>query len=209
MILDQTSQTLTNLEIIYSRRLRNFSNYLSNLSEIEIATLGPKGTSSEATGIYLVSLIDNKNTKCCVYPSYEQAMESVISGKSDLLLIANAYNKIDQIYMCPKLKLLTAFEYQTPYYGLAKRIGYKLPEQDTLKIATHHAPLSLIPYFIDNDKINYEVTLVESTSKAALSTQQGDFDLCVTNANSVQMYALEFISKTRPIVMLWSVFGRA
>ncbi|HEY9801024.1 MAG TPA: hypothetical protein V6D25_11750 [Leptolyngbyaceae cyanobacterium] len=209
MILYQTSRKLKNLEIIYSKQIKNFSNYLSSLSKIEIATLGPKGTSSEATGIYLVSLINNMNTRCCVYPSYEKAMESVISGKSDLLLIANAYNKIDQVYMCPKLKLLTAFEYQTPYYGLAKKIGYKLPDQGTLKIATHHAPQSLIPHFIDNKKIDYEVIFVESTSAAALSTQQGNFDLCVTNENSVQMYGLEFISRTLPIIMLWSVFGRA
>jgi prephenate decarboxylase len=209
MIVHEVNKSLKELEIIYAKQLKVFFNYLNTLSKIEIATLGPRGTSSEATGIYLLSLINKENTECCVYPSYEGAMESVISGKADLLLMANAYYKIDQVYMCPKLKLLTAFEYQTPYYGLAKKIGYQLPEKRSLKLATHHAPLSLLSQFIDNEKINYEVTLVESTSTAALSTQQGDFDLCITNLNSVQAYGLEFISKTLPIVMLWSVFGRA
>ncbi len=111
--------------------------------------------------------------------------------------------------MCPDLKLLASFEYPTPYYGLAKKINYQLPKDRHLKIATHHAPLSLVSLFLNNDAVNYEVTLVESTSKAAIVTHQGDFDLCITNSNSVKTYGLEFISETRPIFMVWSVFGQS
>jgi bacilysin biosynthesis protein BacA len=192
----------------FSKQLEAFLNYLKALPRIHIATLGPQGTSSEATGVYLLSLLNRKDALCSVYPSYEAAMEGVRLGTSDLLLIANAYSKIDKVYMCSELNLLLAFEHQTPVYGLAKKISYQLPENRPLKIATHHAPSSLIPQFINGSELDYEVILVESTSKAALITQQEDTDMCVTNSNSVQAYGLEFISATRPIRMMWSVFGR-
>lgn len=208
MITHEVSKCLKELDKNFTKQLKRFSAYLNTLPKIDIATLGPQGTSSEATGGYLLSLINRENAKCSLYSSYENAMESVLSGRSNLLLMANAYCKIDKVYMCPNLKLLTSFEYPTPCYGLAKKIDYQLPKDRHFKIATHHAPLSLISQFMGNDAANYEVTLVESTSKAALVTQQGDFDLCITNSNSVQAYDLEFISETRPIFMVWSVFGR-
>lgn len=209
MIIHRVDASLEELEKNYIKQLEQFLNYLNALQKIDIATLGPSGTSSEATGAYLLSLINRESAQCSVYPSYENAMKSVISGRADLLLMANAYCKIDAVYMCPKLKLLTSFEYPTPCYGLAKKTGYQLPKERPLKIATHHAPLSLIPQFMDNDAVNYEVTLVESTSRAAIVTQQENFDMCITNSNSVQAYNLEFISETRQIFMVWSVFGRS
>jgi prephenate decarboxylase len=209
MIINRVNTSLKELCKNYFEQLEQFLNYLNALEKIEVATLGPSGTSSEATGFYLLSLINRESAQCSLYPSYENAMESVISQKADLLLVANAYGKIDVVYMCPKLRLLTSFEYPTPCYGLAKKTGYQLPKERPLKIATHHAPLSLISQFMDNNAVSYEVTLVESTSRAAIATQEGNFDMCITNSNSVHAYDLEFISETRQIFMVWSVFGRS
>jgi len=201
------SVSLRELKENFTKQVTVFSDYINSLSKIDIATLGPKGTSSEATGAYLLSLINREDATCSVYPSYETAMESVTSGKSNLLLMANAYCKIDKAYMCSKLNLLLAFEYQTPVYGLAKKNDHQLLKERTLKIATHHAPSSLIPWFLNGFTSDYKVVLVESTSQAAIMTQQGVYDMCVTNSNAVQAYDLEFMSPTRPIRMVWSVFG--
>ena len=83
----EVSKSLRTLEENFTKQLERFYNYLNSLQKIDIATLGPQGTSSEATGAYLLSLINKESASCSIYPSYERAMNSVLSGISDLLLI--------------------------------------------------------------------------------------------------------------------------
>jgi hypothetical protein len=185
-----------------------FVSSLLFLEEPNIATLGPSGTSSEASTKYLLSLLNVEDGKYSLYSSYEEAYESLISGVSNLLLVANAYKDIDKFYMSKDIQFLFPYVFETPLYGVAKRPFEELDRSRTLIVATHHAPSSLLPWFLTHLNIEYKVLLVNSTSEAAVKLQKGEVDLCLTTENAAQKYNVSFISPTRTILMLWSVFGK-
>ncbi|NJN09420.1 MAG: hypothetical protein HC815_16080 [Richelia sp. RM1_1_1] len=49
--------------------------------------------------------------------------------------------------------------------------------------------------------------MVNSTSEAATMAKNKQVDICVTNATSAEKYNVKFISRMRPILMQWSLFG--
>ncbi len=193
--------------IEYFDRSKKIVERLENSSNIHIATLGPKGTSSEAAACYLLKTLKKTPTSYLLFSSYEEACDNLSIGPANLLLVANAYKAIDKIYMNANLKLLLSFMWETPLYGLAKKKESQLVDDRPLKIATHHAPSSLIPWFSDKVVKSYKIVEVNSTSEAAIQVIKGDSDLCLTNMNAVDRYGLEFMSRLRPICMLWSVFA--
>lgn len=190
----------------YFESLKKVVEYLETLENIYIATLGPTGTSSEAAACYFLKALRKPPKNYLLFPSYEEASNNLFVGTANLLLVANAYRGIDKIYMNLNFELLLSFILETPVYGLAKKKGIQLSSSRPLKIATHHAPSSLIPWFISETGKNYQVIEANSTSDAAKRVIQGEVDLCLTNINAVKQYSLEFISRVRTICMLWSVF---
>ena len=175
--------------------------------QAQIATLGPSGTSSEASAKYLLSSLKDQHGKYSLFPSYEDAYESLVSGASNVLLVANAYKGIDKFYMSKDIQFLFPFIFETPLYGVAKKPYEELTRERPLIVATHHAPSCLLPWFLADFDRKYEVLFVNSTSEAAVKLQKGEVDLCLTTANAAEKYNAEFISPTRTILMLWSVFG--
>lgn len=180
---------------------------LNFLEKPKISTLGPSGTSSEASAKFLLSTLEEDNGEYSLFPSYEEAFENLLSGESNILLVANAYRGIDKFYMSKDIQLLFPFVFETPLYGVAKRPFENLDLGRPLVIATHHAPSSLLPWFLAGLDIEYEVLLVNSTSEAATKLQNKEVDLCITTAIAAKKYNAEFISPTRTILMLWSVFS--
>ena len=177
------------------------------LEPLKIATLGPAGTSSEASAQYLLSMLGEEGTYS-LFSSYEKSYENLIPGTSNMLLVANAYQGIDKFYMSGEMEFLFPFIYETPLYGIAKRKREELVLDRPLIIATHHAPSSLIPWFLSGHDLEYETIFVRSTSEAANKLKNGEVDLCITTEIAAQKNNVEFISPTRTIVMLWSVFGK-
>jgi hypothetical protein len=191
------------------QQLEVLDRYLSALAYVNVATLGPAGTSSEiAAGHFISSFCPNKEAKYSLYNTYEQAFESVCARKDNVLIVANAYQHIDKLYMSLEINLLYSFIYDTPLYGLAKSRQNEIPTTRPVRIGTHHAPAHLIPWFLFGlDIMDYEIVPACSTSHAAIAARDGEIDICVTNMTSVERYGLHMISRTRPIRMLWSVFG--
>lgn len=193
----------------WHRQFFLFQKYLNDLLFVDVATLGPPGTSSEQVAHYLLASVNRSSTgKCTLCSSYEEACERVTTCKSDLLLVANAYAGIDRFYMASQTSLLFQFVRDTPPYGVAALPGQPLPER-RLVLATHPAPSSLVPWFLRGMALNVELAFVSSTSEAALAVKRGEADLCVTTFCATEQYGLHFISPTRSICMLWSVFGRS
>lgn len=189
-----------------------FVGSVDKLSQIRVATLGPEGTSSEAAALYLLNSLgllpweQRKNQEYLLFPSYEEAFEQVVTGNAEMLLVANAYKGIDKFYMSSMVRLSLPFIFETPLYGIAKRPDNELPIDRPVTIATHHAPSSLIPWFLSGHDLKYEIVAANSTSDAAIKVVHGETDLCVTTLPSTCRYGVEFISPLRPIRMLWSVF---
>lgn len=170
-----------------------------------IATLGPAGTSSEMAGRDLARMLGTGSDNAVILcSSYEQARATVLEGRANRLLVANAYHGISEFYMDLCLTLERAFVFDTPLYGLASRRRSPLPLQCT--IATHPAPHALIKQLIPPGYGISSVDQVLSTSAAAAQVANGGADLALTTEPAARRYGLRFISPTRPIRMLWSVF---
>ncbi|MDQ0794221.1 prephenate dehydratase domain-containing protein [Streptomyces sp. B1I3] len=175
----------------------------------KVATLGPAGTSSELAAQHLIKRLPGVAVKETpeLFHSYEMASRAVIQGTADLLVVANAYANVSEFYMDTTLSLVGAYHYQTPQYGIAVPTGTTLT--GPVRIASHPAPTPLIEQLLPKELSVKEVVLADSTSAAALAARSGRVDAALTTQPSAERYGLTFISGTRPIDMLWSVFSLA
>lgn len=185
---------------------------------IGIATLGPAGTSSEQSAGYLADYLrvgwrgaPAPLPSVSLHPRYEDAAEAVLSGRSDLLLVANAYHAASTFYMSPRLRFAGAFLFDTPLYGIAtpdgRLPGGRFPAAE-FRIATHPAPIPLIDQVLGGTGVDaWTVVLADSTSAAALAVTRGEVDAALTTAPAAALHGLVFATRARPIRMLWSVFS--
>lgn len=181
------------------------------ISKFTIATLGPKGTSSEfvANDLMLRLGINDKNT--FIFDTYEEAFESVKKKKNNLFLVANAYNNIHNFYMADDISLIGSFIKKTPLYGIASKNFEKndfLMDND-IKIVSHHAPKSMIETIKKEFNLNIDVIDCLSTSEATHFVSSGTFKYCLTNEEAQKKYDLKFIIPIKQITMVWSLFGES
>jgi prephenate dehydratase len=175
-----------------------------------IATLGPAGTSSEQAAVHLRALLDPDGdpteapADIQLYDSYEEAGKALATGEAGRLVVANAYAGINTFYMDPALDLAGAFVFDTPHYGIAQARGHQVPARP--RIATHPAPAALVMELLPTPYTAKELVLTMSTSAAARAARDLETDLALTTEPAAALHELEFISRTRPIRMLWSVF---
>lgn len=173
-----------------------------------IATLGPPGTSSEAAGRYLARVLDETGSvPVALFGTYEDAAAAVLSGSAGRLLVANAYHAVSAFYMNPQLALEQAFVFDTAQYGLAVRPDDALPLN--VRAVTHPAPYDLIGQLVPAGYRVDTIEMVTSTSEAAVQVRAGKAHVALTTSTAASLYGLEFISPTRYIRMLWSVFVRS
>lgn len=172
-----------------------------------VGTLGPTGTSSETAATLLWRQLCDlpSEPQITLYETYEQAGEALLAGDVSHFVVANAYRGVNEFYMDARLALAGVFIMDTPLYGLAKsRRRETVPAAPS--IATHPAPVPLITQLLPARFRQGQVLIMSSTSAAAMAASGGRTDLALTTETSVATYDLEFISRTRPIRMVWSVF---
>ncbi|WP_333783556.1 prephenate dehydratase domain-containing protein [Xenorhabdus littoralis] len=183
-----------------------------------MATLGPEGTSSQSAAKHLSNLI-GMPLDILLFDTFELAFEHVENNESCIFLVANAYQRVDNFYMNENTLLLGSFFYSPPTYYLGCNnllaLEKKIAEQQTIKIATHHAPLSRLKGLIESteDKIlgisdaHLEIEVTSSTSNGARLVANGDVDCCLANADAIKHYGLTAISQPLHIEMTWVVFS--
>lgn len=180
---------------------------LSCAVNFPVHTLGPAGTSSEYASQFFHHWMEANYAKSqnTIYlnDSYELARNNV-KDKQGLLIVANAYPKINDFYMDTRLKLLASFLYDTPLYGLVT--NKPLPLRP-LYIASHPAPVPLIEELLPSGLQIAKIVEMPSTSAAARAVAEGEVDMALTTEIAARLHGLSFISRTRPIHMLWSVFA--
>ena len=172
-----------------------------------IVTLGPPGTSSEAAARYLDRRLTAEHgchSTTALYDAYEDAAAALCAGDGSMLLVANAYAGINEFYMDTRLSLAGAFVFDTPRYGLATLAGTKVEGQ--VRVASHPAPIPLIEQLIHPGLRVTEVVRVNSTSAAAAAVAKRSVDLALTTEPAAKEHGLSFVTATRNIRMLWSVF---
>ncbi len=178
--------------------------------QLIIATLGPAGTSSQAAATTFAARITHEHGVAAdtdLYETYEGASAAVLGESADLLVVANAYASVDAFYMNPDLSLAAAFVQVTPEYGIAVPRPDSVPR--AVRVATHPAPRPLIAQLLPESMSVRDVVMVHSTSAAAAATRAATVDAALTTAPAAHLHDLTFISRTRVIQMLWSVFCRA
>lgn len=175
--------------------------------DVIIHTLGPNGTSSEAAAGFFAKWLEQRHPESCVRiklnDSYENACSSMEKETPAVLIVANAYPEIHNFYMEPRLNLVATFVFDTPLYGLASK-GPLTTSKPT--IATHPAPRLLIEELLPRGLEIDSVILTLSTSAAAAAAARSEVDVALTTEVAAKIHDLHFISNTRPIRMLWSVF---
>jgi len=188
--------------------------YNLNLAYLPLAnifTLGPAGTSSEAAAEHLIAHMRQyslcQEGAVSLSDSYEDAKDRLLDAKSGMLVVANAYANVNAFYMDNLLNLAATFVFDTPLYGIACQRGASLPSD--LVIATHPAPTPLIYQLLPEHLGIRQIVYRLSTSTSARAVAEGEVHAALTNAKAAKAYGLEFISTTRAIRMLWSVFTKA
>jgi prephenate dehydratase len=176
-----------------------------DLRDVTIATLGPPGTSSEAAAHHFGTMLPAV-VQVELHDSYEQAAASLAKRQVEFVVLANAYAQASRFYMNPTFCLAGAFVLDTPAYGLAASADS--PRSGQVSVATHPAPEPLIDQLMPSRYQVGEVVMAGSTSLAAAAVREGDVDLALTTAPAAVRHALTFISPSRHIRMLWSVFTR-
>lgn len=173
-----------------------------------VVTLGPKGTSSEAAANALIAHLQaGPGCRVSLRPSYEQAGDDLQRGEADVCIVANAYASINAFYMDPGIRLAAVFVRDTPHYGIAMRSGGAVPS--AVRVATHPAPRPLVDELLPSALSVDETVWSASTSAAASAVADGEADVALTTVPAAERYDLVFISRTRPITMVWSVFVSA
>ncbi|WP_326740914.1 hypothetical protein OG912_39750 (plasmid) [Streptomyces sp. NBC_00464] len=178
---------------------------------VVIGTLGPPGTSSEVAAKRYIAQVtgpDGPRVDIRMYDTYEGAGEALQAGEVSHIVVANAYKAVFQFYMDPTLELAGVFVMDTPLYGIATRRGAG-PAPDVPVISTHPSPEPIIAQLLPERHESFKVIHEDSTSAAARAVVDGSADLALTTLPAAQLHGLEFISRTRSICMVWSVFGAA
>jgi prephenate dehydratase len=182
---------------------------LETLDRVEatcVATLGPAGTSSEKAAAYLWPRLPQAcaEPRLALYDQYEDAADALRKGEASHFVVANAYNAVNEFYMDTRVALAAVFYMETPLYGIARDVGHLVPERPT--VASHPAPVPLVGQLLPAPYEPGEISLVPSTSAAARAARERRVDLALTTEQAADNYGLEFISRTRTIQMVWSVF---
>ncbi|WP_051766643.1 type 2 periplasmic-binding domain-containing protein [Saccharothrix syringae] len=173
-----------------------------------VGTLGPAGTSSEQAARHVWHTFAGVGAPDVrLFDTYEEAGDALRSGAVSHVVVASAYANVSDFYMDTRLALAGAFIRDTPMYGIARRRGAAVPPRP--RIASHPAPLPLVAQLLPDRFTAHETVKVTSTSAAAIAVRDGEVDLALTTQPSAAAYDLEFISRTRTIRMLWSVFTAA
>jgi len=192
--------------------INNFSinKYINN---IKLATLGPNGTSSEYVALQLFKKICSKPIDIKLFDTHEKAFDDVKTDKSNIFLVANAYQYINNFYMDNEIMLIATFIHKTPSYGIATRKNYDtdlIKKLKFIRIISHSVPIKKLDFLNDGIFKNkrFDIQLCNSTSDAAKNVMNKKQDFCLTNLKSVEIYNLKFVSKVTKISMVWSIFGK-
>lgn len=189
--------------------MRYFINFSQDVLSVKrLVSLGPTGTSSEYASRYLADNTDELNIdyplEIALFDTYELARRELYSCNECGLLVANAYRGINKFYMDSKIHPSIVFFCETPEYGIAVNTELKLNAIES--IASHPAPIDLINDLFVEDFPAENIIYADSTSHAATLVAKGAVDAALTTKPSAIKHNLSFISSTRTIPMVWTLF---
>lgn len=174
----------------------------------KLGTLGPCGTSSEQSALYFINKHVSKSIEIVLFDSFDEVLNAINSSRINYAIVPHAYDHIEQFYINYDLSLFEMYTFDTPVYGLFKRLDKEIPHINC-QIVSHAAPVHLLPHLLNQMDIklkSYQIHKVSSTSVAAKQVYDGIADLAITNQIAADLYKLQMLVRYGVIHMGWSVF---
>jgi hypothetical protein len=184
---------------------------------MKIATLGPKGTCSDEVASSYIAALGLSLEALELRKSYEEAVDLVLSGAADQVVVPAAYMNFHEIVFrnTDQLRVREILYSQTPAFVLAAKRGFVPPARSDTRaytLACHHAPAPLM----DRLKFPAERADAASNAYAAWMVSDGQADLCITQSKAIEAInrevpperQLEVIETYGPVDMVWAVFER-
>lgn len=175
---------------------------------IKIGTIGPEGTSSEAAVAHFIQTFkkESKDYSTILLNSFQSVLHELTHGDLSMAIVPHAYSAINLFYINPQIRLYRMFTFNTPPYGLAKRSDSVIA-QHHCRVVSHPAPAHLLDILLAQMGVfRYEISFVNSTSKAAEEVYEQRADLALTNMNAIKKFDLVCCAWYGAIQMGWSVF---
>jgi prephenate dehydratase len=171
-------------------------------SATTIATLGPAGTSSEQAARYIAGELPGN---VALFESYEGAADYMMKHPLEtILLVANAYDRVNHFYISRVMEPAAGFFYDTPPYVIASR-DPDILRLDTLNVASHPAPSHLVEDVLPTKSIR--IQREASTVLAAEAAANGEADACLTTLPASLAAGLHLIAIAMPAIpMFWTLF---
>lgn len=179
-------------------------------SQIEVATihtLGPASTSSHITAVAVQSHLF-PNVGIVLHDTFESIFRWEQSGECRIVLVPSAYAGANAFFMNASMRLIGCFCHDTPPYHLAWSAEKAEPSAvapKPLRVATHPAPIGLLPQLLPPDT-EYTLVLCQSTVAAALLMLTGEADFALCNQRTIERLKLNARSANVVINMTWNLF---
>jgi prephenate dehydratase len=165
-----------------------------------ISTLGPAGTDSEHASHHY-NFIKKLDSKVKLFPSYNEAIDSLMKGQTDYCIIASAASDFSKfVYALPyrgKIEIADSFVFPTADIVLIKR-------KDV------HEVKSVLCYAGNTGfvKEKYEIVDCKSKSLAPIECLQGKADAALTSIRLFDKNEFDLVENFGSFKMSWNVFRK-
>jgi len=167
---------------------------------MQISTLGPAGTDSEHASHHYSS-VKKLNSKVKLFPTYKEAVESVIKGESDLCVIASAAPDFFAFVFQPpymgKIEIIDSFIFETAEIVLIKRKDVKKVNS----VLCYAGNAALV-------KEKYKIVDCKSKSLAPIECLQGKADAALTSIRLFDKEKFDLVENFGSFRMSWNVFRK-
>lgn len=183
---------------------------------MKLATLGPKGTCSEAAA---VSYLNQRNLsdvyEVTLFDSFESVIQNLISEKVNLAIIPCAYVHYNKLLFgnLGEIKIHEVMHEETPPFVLAStKDPASFNTEEEFIISSHPSPAPLI------EKLPYKCrqTITKSNVISAKMVVEGSADFCITTTKAISVLEKESMQSVKFHIlktfgsadMIWIIFSK-
>ncbi|WP_244295371.1 prephenate dehydratase [Micromonospora orduensis] len=192
----------------YGRRWRAVVDRWASRPGTTLATLGPPGTSSHLTAVFLA---ERHGLRVELSDTFDAVLAALVERRVDQALVPSAYQGLTRFHWHRDLRLEAYFAQATPEYGIAAHPDREPdPSAGELTVAAlwevRRIFTDLAPPALRDRPVRW--VDADSTQHAAEILAAGDADLAVTNAPGVHRHALRWVARRPGAEIVWTLFGR-
>ncbi|GAA2189752.1 prephenate dehydratase [Micromonospora lupini] len=192
----------------YGRRWRSVVDGWASRPGTTLATLGPPGTSSHLTAVFLA---ERHGLRVELSDTFDAVLAALVDRRVDQALVPSAYQGLTRFHWHRDLRLEAYFAQATPEYGIAAH-PHREPHLSGGQLAVaalwevRRIFTDLAPPALRDREVRW--VDADSTQHAAEIVAAGGADLAVTNAPGVDGHGLRWVAHRPGAEIVWTLFGR-